>query len=277
MKRETITYQKSPCHILSFHPREIRLSITEGIPNKRERIQDMYGNPALNEVVAFRQNCTFFNTKDPKSEVMGAARGDTFTNFAYDGSKIYIEPFENKDLPRFIWETPGGYSLIRNGIFHYHGEAGLKSILGSNPRSMFGQKQDGTLVSVIAEGRLFGKGLTSQEQRNLGHSLGVHNFMNLDGGGSSVAYYYDTRIGKSYDGRSLGRILIGYAGFTLSQLPILKRGSQGVWVNLLQRHSGCLVPDGKFGPATEKWVKQYATSGVVTPAVWKKILKVEVK
>lgn len=280
MTIQKITYKNSPCYILAFNPTEVRLDTTLGAPGKREKIDKIFGDPRIDEVTAYRQNCTFFNMAAPSSEVMGEQRGDkAFINFGYDGQKLHIEP----DLPaNLLWETSGGYSLIRNGRSDYAGEEALKSILGSNPRSMIGQSRNGNIYAIIAEGRLFGKGLTSEEQRALGKLYGLQNMMNLDGGGSAVMYVYDTRYGKSYDGRLLGKILVGYAKYNLSELPVCRKGSKGVYVHLLQRllnqFGSNLTLDGSFGNATLNAVQMYQLQsklkmdGICGPNTWKSLV-----
>lgn len=272
MTLKTITYAKSRCYVASFSPIELRLETSVGILGRRERIDKMFGLPRNDEVTAYRQNCSFFDMTNPKSEAMGEARGnDPFINFGYDGKKLYIEPDIHGDP---LWETSGGYALIRNGRNDFRGEAALKSIIGANPRSMLGQTALGTIYAIIAEGRLFGKGLTSEEQRSLGKEYGLYNMVNLDGGGSSVMYLYDKRYGNSYDGRLLGKILVGYKKYSLSELPTLRKGAKGVYVHLLQRLLKGLDLDGSFGNLTRNSVIAYQTAhalkidGVVGKQTW---------
>ena len=267
-------------HIIKFGP-EIRLDTTLGIVGKREDIRYMFGNPKHNEVVALRCNLSFFNMSDAKSEEMGVGRGDSFVNFAYDGSRLYFEP----DIPaNKLWEASAAYMLLRNGKYDTLGESGLKSITGANPRTMIGQDAKGNIYILISEGRkLNQKGLTANEQREVCRQIGLKDAINADGGGSSVAFVYDTQIGKVWDGRYHGRILIGYKRYIQSELPNLKKGARGVWVNLMQRLltlKGIPTdPDGKYGPKTEQAVKDYQkknglkVDGKCGPQTWGSLIK----
>lgn len=58
--------------------------------------------------------------------------------------------------------------------------------------------------------------------------------------------------------------------------PTLKEGSEGPFVKLLQERLG-ILPDGDFGPATERavrkfqWDKKLIVDGVVGPKTWAKL------
>jgi len=268
-------------HIVKFGS-EIRLDTTLGTPNKREDIRYMFGNPKPNEVTALRCNLSFFNTADSKSEEMGTGRGDCFVNFAYDRYKLYFEPA----IPRsgVLWEASAAYMLLREGQYDYTGESGLKSITGANPRTMIGQDAKGNIYVLISEGRKINqKGLTAAEQREVCRQIGLKDAINADGGGSSVAFVFDQQIGKVWDGRYHGRILVGYKKYTLSELPNLKRNAKGVYVNLMQRLLSAKGipsdPDGKYGPKTEQAVRDYQkryglnVDGKCGPQTWGSLTK----
>ncbi len=270
MQISKIRLFKTDISIVSFG-NEIRLDTTLGIPNKREDIRYMFGTPALNEVTALRFNLSFFNIADPKSEEMGKGYGDPFVNVAYDGNKLCFEP----DIPeKVVWEVPSAYMLLRNGQYDYLGESGLKDITGSNPRTMWGQDTKGNIYVMVSGGRrLNQKGLTANEQRSVCKQLGLSEAVNADGGGSSVAFVYDQKIGNVWDGRMHGRIMVGYSKYTLAHLPFLRKGSVGVYVNLLQRFLD-IPADGKFGDGTKQAVVTYQRvnrlliDGIVGPQTW---------
>ena len=265
-------------HIIKFGS-EIRLDTTLGTPGKREDIRYMFGSPRPNEVTALRCNLSFFNSGDSKSEELGTGRGDCFVNIAHDGKRLYFEP----DIPGSVfWEVPAAYMLLRSGQYDNTGEAGLKSITGANPRTMVGQDAKGNIYCLISEGRKFNqKGLTAAEQRQACRQIGLVDAVNADGGGSSVAFVYDKQIGSVWDGRKHGRILVGYAKYTLSELPTLKKTltmQRGVYVNLLQRLLG-ITADGIFGAGTDKAVRAYQkyhglkVDGIVGPNTWRALTR----
>lgn len=250
---------------------DIRLDTTLGTPYKREDIRYMFGAPNLDEVTALRFNLSFFNTGSSVSEEMGVGRGDPFVNVAYDGSKLYFEP----NIPSYkLWEVPSAYMLLRDGQYDNTGESGLKAITGSNPRTMWGQDAKGNIYAMIAEGRRIGqKGLTANEQRSSCMTIGLEDAVNADGGGSSVAFIYDQKIGRIWDGRKHGRIIVGYAKYNLNQLPLIKKGFKGVYVNLLQRLLG-ISADGQFSTGTRTAVMNYQkqkglkVDGIVGQHTW---------
>ncbi|HHX76959.1 MAG TPA: hypothetical protein GX697_01210 [Firmicutes bacterium] len=286
MKISSKRYYNSTCHIIEFLPSELRLEDTEGIPGKREHISRIFGNPRLDEVTWLRVNRAFFNMSDPKSESMGDGLGDSFVNAGYKSGKIYFEP----DIPANPeWNVGTSYMLLRNGEYSYDNENKFKDILGKNPRTFFGQAADGTIKFIAADGRRWPleQGLSSNEQRAVAKSENLRDAANLDGGGSSVIMVGDEIINKSYDGRGLGNIFVGHRKYTLDELKtlaIIKEGSQGVWVNLLQRllnNAGfdCGSADGIFGPKT-RWAvvefqrrKKLTVDGLVGPQTWENLIR----
>ena len=108
--------------------------------------------------------------------------------------------------------------------------------------------------------------------------MGLKDAVTADGGGSSVAFTYDTQVGKAWDGRYHGRIMVGYSKYSLSQLPNLRKGARGVYVNLLQRLLR-IDSDGKYGGQTVTAVKGYQKQHNLTidgrcgPQTWKHITR----
>jgi len=282
MKISSKRYYNSTCHIVEFLPSELRLEDTEGIPGKREHISRIFGNPRLDEVTWLRVNRAFFNMADPKSENMGDRLGDNFINAGYKDGRIYFEP----DIPADVeWNVGTSYMLLRNGAYCYDNEKHFISILGKNPRTFFGQAPDGTIMFIVADGRMANEaGLTVQEQRAVAMAEYLRDAANLDGGGSSALMVGDQLINKSYDGRSLGNIFVGYRKWKKEELPVLKKGAKGVWVNLMQRLLTAwgiyTESDGSFGPATLESVLKFQKTmridvdGSCGPQTWGKLLKI---
>lgn len=79
-----------------------------------------------------------------------------------------------------------GPSLIKDGVKQdVSGRFG-----GYNPRTVVGQLEDGTVVLLLIEGRMFTSlGLTYQQLVDYCYDLGMVNASNMDGGASSVMYY----------------------------------------------------------------------------------------
>ena len=110
--------------------------------------------------------------------------------------------------------------------------------------------------------------------------LGLKDAVTADGGGSSVAYMHDTKVGSVWDGRSHGRIVVGYAKYNLHELPVLRYKiimQRGVYVNLLQRLLN-IPADGVFGKQTRaavlafQWAYALVPDGVVGQKTWKALM-----
>lgn len=66
---------------------------------------------------------------------------------------------------------------------------------GINPRTVIGQKADGTVLMLVIDGRQVSSvGATIKEIQNIMMSYGAVNASNLDGGSSTVMYYQDKLI-----------------------------------------------------------------------------------
>jgi peptidoglycan hydrolase-like protein with peptidoglycan-binding domain len=276
MQTSRIRKYNTDIHIIKFG-NEIRLDTTLGVPQKREDIRFMFGNPRPDEVTALRFNLSFFVMNNHKSEEMCVGRGDAHVNVAYDGEQLYFEP-DIPDKP-MLWEVASSYMLLRNGQRDNLGQDKLKHLLGSGPRTIWGQDGKGNKYAIIVEGRKWNqKGLNANEQYELVRQMGLKDAITADGGGSSVAFVYDTQIGKVWDGRYHGRIMVGYSKYTLSQLPNLKKGARGVYVNLMQRLLK-INPDGKYGGQTVAAVKEYQRQhrlkidGKCGPQTWKSLTR----
>jgi peptidoglycan hydrolase-like protein with peptidoglycan-binding domain len=167
--------------------------------------------------------------------------------------------------------------LLRDGMKDTSGQQGLKDILGANPRTVWGQDHSGSIYVLIVEGRRLGqKGLTANELYIMCKQLGLKDAVTADGGGSTVAFTYDTQIGKVWDGRLHGRIMVGYSKYSLNELPVLRKKAiamQGIYVHLLQRLLG-ITADGKFSNNTKNAVIDYQrknnlkVDGIVGQQTW---------
>ena len=82
-----------------------------------------------------------------------------------------------------------GPVLIKNGIIN---NAEFSSNSGYNPRTAIGQRADGAVIFVCADGRQAGSlGATYSDLINIMVEYGAVNACNLDGGASSVMLYRD--------------------------------------------------------------------------------------
>jgi exopolysaccharide biosynthesis protein len=87
----------------------------------------------------------------------------------------------------------GPYLIVNDKPTTIIGDGGW----GLNPRTVIGQKKDGTVLMLIVDGRqLSSVGATIKEIQNIMISYGAVNAANLDGGSSTVMYYKDKLINK---------------------------------------------------------------------------------
>ena len=79
-----------------------------------------------------------------------------------------------------------GPILIKDGVKQeMNGRLG-----GYNPRTVIGQAEDGTVMILLLEGRMYTSiGLTLPQLVDFCYDLGMVNAGNMDGGASSVMYY----------------------------------------------------------------------------------------
>ncbi|MCB2289256.1 phosphodiester glycosidase family protein [Clostridium sp. CS001] len=83
------------------------------------------------------------------------------------------------------------FLIVNNKPVKIYGDGGW----GINPRTVIGQKEDGSVVFLVIDGRqLHSIGATIKEIQDIMISEGCVNAANLDGGSSSVMYYEDKLI-----------------------------------------------------------------------------------
>lgn len=96
-----------------------------------------------------------------------------------------------------------GPTLIKDGVKQeMNGRLG-----GYNPRTVIGQAEDGTIMILLIEGRMFTSiGLTYPQLVDYCYDLGMVNAGNMDGGASSVMYYQgeqSTIVSTLYGARNM--------------------------------------------------------------------------
>ncbi len=96
-----------------------------------------------------------------------------------------------------------GPILVKDGVKqNMNGRLG-----GYNPRTVIGQAEDGTVMILLIEGRMFTSiGLTYPQLVDYCYDLGMVNAGNMDGGASSVMYYQgeqNTIVSTLYGARAL--------------------------------------------------------------------------
>ena len=115
---------------------------------------------------------------------------ETIIKLAKNNNKIYTEIKLQDNLKDARHIVAAGPYLIKDGeIFVDYKTEKFQTILGKNPRSAIGYKNDGTLVMLTVDGREKASvGMTLYELAKLMKEIGCENAMNFDGGSSSALY-----------------------------------------------------------------------------------------
>lgn len=281
---EPLKYQKirrygSYVHLVEMDPATYRLDITEGILGKLEKLSSMYGEPKLNEVTWVRMNAQFFGGRpqgygsfiDPTDKLPDKPSQPGYTDMTYIDGRLCIGTGGD-----FTIGT--SYSIIHNGATEFKNASWFPAIMAArNPRSMAGSLKNGSNVFIVVDGRwpIFSLGMTAQQQAAFGHELSCEELTNFDGGGSSQIMIGDKILNRPSDNkeRSVISAIVGYRKYTLAELPVLRKGKIGVYVNLLQRLLD-IDADGIFGNGTLATVKLYQSKhglvvdGIVGKQTW---------
>lgn len=293
-EEEPLKYSKirkfsSYVHIVEMNPKEYRLDITEGIPGKYERPSTVFGEPRLDEIVWVRMNAQFCggtSTRgygsfiDPTDNLPDKPSMAGYTDLTYKDGKLRIGTGGD-------FTIGSSYGLIQDGKTNHIFKDWWGAIMAArHPRSMAGSLKNGNNAFIVVDGRWtnLSLGMTAQQQTELGHELGFVNLVNFDGGGSSVLVIGDKIMNRPSDGseRAVISCIVAYRKYALDELPVIKKGSKGVYVNLLQRllnASGCEcgAADGIFGNGTLTAVKKYqkqhglVVDGIVGKLTWAKL------
>ena len=283
------TYKKlrkfgSNVHIIEMNPRIYRLDITEGIPGKLEKLSDTFGEPNLDEITWVRMNAQFFHGPtrgygsfvDPTDNLSDKLHSDGYVDLTYKNGKLLVGSGGN-------WTIGTSYGLIAGGKIDFKYADWHRPIMENrNPRSMAGNLHSGNNAFIVVDGRFknLSLGITAEQQAQFGQEYGFLELGSFDGGGSSTLILGDKILNRPSDGheRSVISAIVGYRRYALTELPLLKRGKAGVYVNLLQRLLE-ITPDGVFGYGTMREVEEFQRrkymedDGIVGAKTWAKLLK----
>lgn len=216
-KYYTKTYYSTVCHILEFDPKEYRLDVSLGVRGKLESLPKIAGEPKDDEKIIAKMNASFF--------AMNGKGGDTYSTLVDEGLyyhpacagyptlifwKDYKMTFElSPDQNRLAYYQANaffaigiGWTLVIDGKVNYsYDKQTLINMFGHpytrNPRTMIGQKSNGTIVMVVTNGRGTGSsGLTTPHMSDIMLKLGCVIAANMDGGGSSEMIINGSTVNK---------------------------------------------------------------------------------
>lgn len=130
--------------------------------------------------------------------------------------EIYDETSTSADelIAAGVWNTLSfGPAVLENGEVidgiedvEVDTNFGNHSIQGNQPRTLIGQRADGTVVFLVIDGRSKGysRGATMTEAAEIMQSLGCQTAYNLDGGGSSTIWFNGQVLNQPAMGRERG-------------------------------------------------------------------------
>lgn len=230
----TIRKFNSDVHILEVNPNQYHVDIDLGQRGKLEKLSTIVQNKlSEGKKVIAGTNAGFFNFNG-SSEHLGMyideglyynQPSQNFIDFIYfkDGhTEIHNHHgYDQKLLSGYQatthWAIGTSYSLVQNGKINLENTDKFDHANVKNPRTMIGQKQDGTFVLVVADGRTSkSSGLTAKEQAQIMLELGCYNSASCDGGGSSCMVLVENNkpkvINKPSDGieRNIGSAFVVY-------------------------------------------------------------------
>ena len=116
------------------------------------------------------------------------------------------------------WGIGTSYSLVIDGKVDIRNAQNFPHAGNKEPRTMFGQKKDGSFILVVTDGRTDeSSGLTAHEQAELMYDLGCINAVNADGGGSSTMVEVKDGVPKVVNAlngaeRAVGSVMLVYKG-----------------------------------------------------------------
>lgn len=283
----------SDVHIYEFDPKIERFDATIGNPGKLEKLSKINGEPKSDEVVIAKINGGFF-----------AMNGSTEFIGTYVDEGLYYQGAEKYYPTLIYWKDPQILTVendptrARHVVYQYQAQWAMgvpwtlvlggkqdfqydKKTLVNNfvhpyqraPRTLVGQKQDGTIVLVVVDGRKVKTlGVTIEQSASIMMELGCHIAVNVDGGGSSEMIV-DGVIKNTPSGgaeRAIGTAFMVYAKKSAVKNPYtmpthtLRKGSRGTAVKWLQyelKMAGYDIGkdgiDGIFGKDTLSAVKSY--------------------
>lgn len=263
----------SDCHVFEFDPNEIRFDATIGIAKRLERLSKINGEPKADEYTVAKLNGGFFAMNgateyigsfvDEGKYYNGASQYYPTLVFWKENNRLTVENNPNQERHAYYqshawWAIGVPWTLVIDGKINYTYDRNLLQKMFGHPnyrapRTLVGQKADGTIVWVVVDGRR-----TTTLGANIEHSakimieLGCQIAVNLDGGGSSEMIVNDKIVNRPSDNceRAIGTAFCAYA--KRPSTTELDYGSLGtVTATTLNVRSGPGTKYGKIGTVSK--------------------------
>lgn len=142
---------------------------------------------------------------------------DAFIEMVFDNNRLSVGNWIYKDIktlfPKAEWAISPGHLLVKDGKKDLLKADNFDHANYPNPRTMVGQKADGTIILAVSGGRnIDGRGLTASEQADFMLMIGAFTAVNCDGGGSSTLWVDGNVVNRPTDGveRAIANGLLVY-------------------------------------------------------------------
>lgn len=258
-KYYTTRASSSTCYVFECDPSEFRVDATIGTSGKLEKLSKINGEPTADEYTVAKINGGFFNM-DGSTEYLGSFVDEGLyysgslqyypTLIMWKDNRMSIENNPDQNRHAFYqgnaqWAIGVPWTLVIDGAINYTYEKSKLVELFShptsrNPRTMIGQKADGTVVLVVVDGRkTTSLGMTIDQQAQFMLDLGCTLAVNLDGGGSSEMIVNDKIVNTPSGGteRAIGTAFCVY-GKKVTTTDTQYSASGVVTANALNVRSG---------------------------------------
>jgi hypothetical protein len=172
-------------------------------------------------------------------------------NYKFHVGNLELE--EAKELYKNVfWGGSLSYSLLINGKKNFISKEQYSHFNQRHPRTLIGQKSDGTMVLVVVDGRISpNKGVTGEQSADIMIELKCLNAASADGGGSSQLIFNDKIVNVPSDRveRNIGTALLVFA--KKNEKPQQENGNSLSSINYRIEHirnRSNTVPGDKMNP-----------------------------
>lgn len=220
-KYEKIRMYESDIHVYTTSPNEF-VDVERGVIGRLERLSTIQ---KAGKIITAKSNCGFFDTAVEhygtyidEGKIYSYPSPNFIDFIYYKDGRTEVKYLTNDEARAIIdkchWAIGTSWCLVKEGRVDLTGAAKFASISNyRNPRTLLGQKKDGSFVIAVVQGRTAtSKGVTASHSAQIMKTLGCYNAVNLDGGGSSELIVGGSIMNAPTDGkeRAIGSAILVY-------------------------------------------------------------------